>query len=332
MKIPSFERIFEISGEEEFRSLALEIFRHQARENPVYKKYVRMLGISPETVGSPAEIPFLPAGFFRDHRVLTGTGTPELVFKSSGTTSASPAKHYVIDPELYRESYARGFEYFFGRPSGYRILALLPSRPERKDSSLVYMAAGLINLSRHSESGFYLQNRGGLLEQILRLEDAEEQYLLLGLSFALADLADELLVKHPLKLEHGLIVETGGMKGRREEMTREELHEKLKQGFGVSSVGSEYGMTELLSQAWSKGKGLFRCPPWMKIMIRDPYDPLSPQAMESSGGINIIDLANIHSCSFLATQDIGRLHPDGGFEVLGRFDNSDIRGCNLMAG
>jgi hypothetical protein len=291
-----------------------------------------MLGRPPEKVGSPEEIPFLPAGFFREHRVITGKGKPELVFESSGTTSATPARHYVLEAEVYWESYSRGFEFFFGKPSGYCILALLPSYAERKNSSLVYMASGLIGLSGHPSSGFYLHNREELLEKIMELEASGERYLLLGVSFALADLAEYLVRKNPLKLKHALILETGGMKGRREEMTREELHEKLKPGFGVSTVGSEYGMTELLSQAWSKGNGLFHCPPWMKIMIRDPYDPLSPQIKESSGGINIIDLANMRSCSFLATQDIGRLHPDGSFEVLGRFDNSDIRGCNLMAG
>ena len=252
MKMPSVERIFEVSGEEEFRSLALEIFRYQAEENPVFRDYIRMLGRSPETVTSPEEIPFLPAGFFREHRVITGKGKPELVFESSGTTSTTPARHYVLEGEVYRESYSRGFEFFFGKPSGYCILALLPSYPERKNSSLVYMASGLIGLSRHASSGFYLHKPEELLEHITTLEASGERYLLLGVSFALADLADEFLVKHPLKLENGLIVETGGMKGRREEMTREELHEKLKQGFGVSTVGSEYGMTELLSQAWSQ--------------------------------------------------------------------------------
>jgi hypothetical protein len=328
MKMSNKDRIFGISGEDEFLCLAMEVFRYQASENPIYKRYLRMLGKSPEAIREPEEIPFLPAEFFREHRVITGKGEPELVFESSGTTSIRTSRHYVLDGSVYMESYTRGFGLFFGPPSDYCILALMPSYSKRIHSSLVYMAEGLIRQSGHPKSGFYLDRPRELLKCIRELEGSGQSYLLLGVSFALADLAES----HPLKLEHAIVVETGGMKGRRREMTREELHGLLKNGFGVSSVCSEYGMTELLSQAWSNGEGIFHCPPWMRIMIRDPYDPLSPLLSESSGGINIIDLANIRSCSFIATQDIGRLAPDGGFEVLGRFDSSDIRGCNLMVG
>jgi hypothetical protein len=328
MKMPSKDRIFKVSGEDEFRCLAMDVFRYQAGENPLYNRYIRMLGKAPESVREPEEIPFFPVEFFREHRVITGKGEPQLVFESSGTTSSRASRHFVLEEEIYRESYLRGFRLFFGSPSDYCILALMPSYPDRMHSSLVYMAGGLIRLSGQTGGGFYLDRPGELLECIRELEDSGRRYLLLGLSFALADLAES----HPMKLKHAMVMETGGMKGHRKEMTREELHGLLKQAFGLSRVYSEYGMTELLSQAWSTADGIFHCPPWMRIMIRDPYDPLSPMSRESSGGINIIDLANIRSCSFIATQDIGRLTPDGGFEVLGRFDSSDIRGCNLMVG
>ena len=228
--------------------------------------------------------------------------------------------------DLYMNSFRGVFNMFYGDPGDYRILALLPSYLERKNSSLVYMADELIRMSGHPESGFYLDNLEELAEHMSTLEGEGQKSLLLGVSFALADLAE----KHPMKLQHTIVMETGGMKGRRREMTREELHDLLKEGFGVRSVHSEYGMCELLSQAYSKGDGIFYCPPWMKILIRDPYDPLSAMKRDSSGGINIVDLANIYSCSFISTQDIGRITSDGGFKVLGRFDNSDIRGCNLM--
>lgn len=326
MLMPSADRIFAISDEKEFRALAMEIFHYQSSENPVYGEYLKLLGKNPSAIESPGEIPFLPVEFFREHRVLTGRRKPEVVFESSGTTSSQASKHYVCDAGLYRKSFTRGFELFYGRPEDYCILALLPSYLERKHSSLVFMADKLIRLSGHPGSGFYLDDTEKLVKQIEKLESSGQATLLLGVSFALAGLAE----KHPMKLRHTIVIETGGMKGRRKEMTREELHGLLKQGFGIQSVHSEYGMTELLSQAWSKSDGVFHCPPWMKVMIRDPYDPLSSMTRESSGGINIIDLANLHSCSFIATRDIGRFSPDGGFRVLGRFDDSDIRGCNLI--
>ncbi|MFC2080929.1 acyl transferase [Bacteroidota bacterium] len=320
------DRIFSITGEEEFSALAMEIFQYQARENPVYGRYIKLLGKSPVDIQSLEEIPFLPVEIFRDHKVHTGVKEPELVFESSGTTSDQASKHYVCDPELYLESFTRGFELFYGKPGNYCILALLPSYLERKRSSIVFMADELIRLSGHPGSGFYLDNLEGLVNQIKELENSGQPAILLGVSFALVELAE----KHSLKLHHTIVMETGGMKGRRKEITRVELHGLLKQGFGIQSVHSEYGMTELLSQAWSKGDGIFYCPNWMKIILRDPYDPLSSMQRESSGGINIIDLANIYSCSFIATQDVGKFSQDGGFEVLGRFDQSDMRGCNLM--
>ncbi len=322
----SSERIFSVSGKEEFRALAMEIFRYQARENPVYARYMKLLGIDPGSVNDPAEIPFLPIGFFREHKVISGNREAEMVFESSGITSERASRHYVTDGSLYRESFTRGFELFYGSPEEYCIIALLPSYLERQNSSLIYMASDLIRQSGHPSGGFYLDSLEDLPVKLNKLESEGQKVLLLGVSFALADLA----AGHSMSLRNTIVMETGGMKGRRKEMTREELHDLLKKGLGISSVHSEYGMTELLSQAWSAGDGIFHCPPWMNVSIRDPYDPLSALSRNSSGGINITDLANINSCSFIATQDIGKLVDEGGFEVLGRFDYSDIRGCNLM--
>jgi phenylacetate-coenzyme A ligase PaaK-like adenylate-forming protein len=249
-----------------------------------------------------------------------------MIFESSGTTGEDTSKHYVCDLELYRRSLTAAFRLFNGDSGKYCILALLPSYLERKHSSLVYMARELIRLSGHTGSGFYLDDLKALVRQLKTLENEQQPTLLLGVSFALLDLAENF----PLEFKNTIVMETGGMKGRREELTRQELHERLCLGFKVGAIHSEYGMTELLSQAYSKKDGVFHTPPWMKVVIRDPYDPLNMMPPDRSGGINIIDLANLHSCSFIATQDIGKLIPEGGFEVLGRFDNSDIRGCNLM--
>ncbi len=320
------DRIFGISSEEQFRELSLEIFQYQAAENPVYKAYLNHLGILPSSVKILEEIPFLPLELFKKHRVVTGDRDHEVIFESSGTTGESTSKHYVIDLELYLRSFTSTFKLFYGDPSAFCILALLPAYLERQHSSLVYMANELIRLSRHQGSGFYLYDFKGLIHQLETLENEHQPTLLLGVSFALLDLADNF----PLNLKNTIVMETGGMKGRREEMTRQELHERLCIGLKLGSIYSEYGMTELLSQAYSKEDGIFHSPPWMRVLIRDPYDPFSMMSRESSGGINIIDLANLYSCSFIATQDIGKITPDGGFEVLGRFDNSDIRGCNLM--
>ena len=320
------DRIFSISSDDQFRDLALEIFRFQANENPVYRAYLDHLDIPPERVENLEDIPFLPIEFYRKHRVVSGEQDHEVIFESSGTTGEHTSKHYICDLQLYRQSFTSAFRLFYGDPEGYCILALLPSYLERKHSSLVYMADELISLSGHPGSGFYLNEYQGLIRQLETLENENQSTLLFGVSFALLDLAE----LYPMELKNTIVMETGGMKGRREEMTRQELHERLCLAFKQGSIHSEYGMTELLSQAYSKKEGIFQAPPWMKVMIRDTYDPFSMMPPGRSGGINVIDLANLHSCSFIATQDIGKLTPDDGFEVLGRFDNSDIRGCNLM--
>lgn len=322
------EHIFAIDGAGDFDSLAMEVFRFQYGHNHVYRQFCDALGRAPSRVSDPAGIPFLPVEFFKQHRVVSCGGEADIVFSSSGTTGSVTSRHYVKEVSLYRHSFTEGFRHFYGEPAGLCILALLPSYLERADASLVYMAKGLMEQSGHPDNGFYLRDLEGLHETLERLRDSGQPTLLLGVSFALLDLAEA----HPTKMTNTLVMETGGMKGRRREMVREELHASLKQAFGVEAIHSEYGMTELLSQAYSKADGLFSCPPWMKVLIRDNNDPITMTDGSRPGGINVIDLANIYSCSFLATQDLGKTLPDGRFEVLGRFDNSDVRGCNLMAG
>jgi hypothetical protein len=319
-------RIFKISSPDEFDRLALEIFKYQVVSNKTYRDYLKILEINTSAITRLEEIPFIPVELFKSQKIITGDGRPALKFESSGTTGAIKNKHYIIDPGLYASSFEKCFSLFYGSPDRYCILALLPSYLERKNSSLVYMVNGLIRMSNHKSSGFYLNNLSELSETLKKLESEEHPVILLGVSFALVRLAE----KFPMHLEHTIIMETGGMKGRQEEMIREVLHGILSEAFHVNEIHSEYGMTELLSQAYSKGHGLFQTPPWMKILIRDTYDPFTYLSAGTSGGINIIDLANLYSCSFIATQDIGRINPSGSFEVLGRFDNSDIRGCNLM--
>lgn len=319
--------IFDIDNEAQFEQKCLSVFRQQARQNPTYREFIRLLGRSPEQVRKIRDIPFLPIEFFKTRRVLSSTDEVEATFTSSGTTGSVPSRHLVTDLSLYEQSFRRGFELFYGSPRKYIILALLPSYLEREGSSLVYMADSLIRSSGSEESGFYLSELEELAGKLEELEESGRTVLLLGVSYALLDLAS----LRRFRLKNTIVMETGGMKGRRKEMVREELHNELKKGFGVSEIHSEYGMTELLSQAYSKGEGLFRCPPWMKVLIRDPEDPLSYLDTGRTGGVNIIDLANLNSCSFIATQDLGRTSETGGFEIVGRFDHSDIRGCNLMA-
>jgi phenylacetate-coenzyme A ligase PaaK-like adenylate-forming protein len=308
-----------------FDEQALELFRYQYAGNPVYRLFADLVGKTPAKVKTLADIPFMPAGFFRDHVIMTGKVRIETIFESSGTTGMIPSKHFVKDLHMYEESFLAGFRMFYGDPSGYLIAALLPSYTEKPGSSLVYMADRLIRLSGHRKSGFFNKSSSGLI-RLLRKE-RDKKVLLLGVSFALLDLAE----KYEADLSHVIIMETGGMKGRRKELIREELHAIIKRRLGTGSVHSEYGMTEMLSQAYSKGEGIFHGPPWMKVLLRDPWDPLTlTNKPGKTGGINIIDLANIDSCAFIATGDLGRLHPEGGFEVLGRFDNADIRGCNLL--
>jgi len=325
--VPSFlQHIFTIHSDQEFEDLALELFKFQARENKVYSQYLGLLGINPLSIDSLSQIPFLPIEIFKHHKVLTGDKEPLVVFESSGTTSSRVSKHFVVDPELYHKSLNQCFNQFYESPGNYCILALLPSYLERDNSSLVYMADQLIRKSQHESSGFYLDDYSSLNEILLRSEDNKTPTLLIGVSFALLEFAQQF----PMPLNHTIVMETGGMKGRREEISRVELHSLLKDCFKVAEIHSEYGMTELLSQSYSSGKGIFKSPSWMKILIRDMHDPFSYPGDNKSGGINIIDLANIWSCSFISTQDIGKTLPGGGFEVLGRFDHSDLRGCNLM--
>jgi hypothetical protein len=318
--------IFRIGNTSEFNSIALEAFNYQYNKNLIYKEFSDLLGKNPITVNNAWEIPFLPIEFFRTEKIFIGDHKPTIVFSSSGTTGMQASKHHINDLAIYIKSFRLGFKHFYGNIKDYCILALLPSYLEREGSSLIYMVNDLIQESKHPDSGFYLNNLKELAHKLQILDNSGSKILLIGVSFALLDLAEQF----PLQLKNTIVMETGGMKGRRKEMIRTELHSKLKTGFGLHVIHSEYGMTELLSQAYSAGNGIFYGPPWMKILVRDTEDPLSLQPHGKTGGINIIDLANIHSCCFLATQDLGKLHDDGGFEILGRFDNADIRGCNLM--
>lgn len=319
-------KIFDIGTSAEFNSFALEIFKFQYLNNKVYHGFCKYLGKTEALVNHIQDIPFLPIEFFKSKKVVSGKQSPKTIFTSSGTTGNSTSKHYVADITLYENSYQIAFEHFYGDIEDYCVLAVLPSYLEREGSSLVYMVNDLIKKSNHPQSGFYLHDIAGLKEKLVDLDAKGTKVLLIGVSFALLDIAE----RYQLQLKHAIVMETGGMKGRRKEMIREELHDILKKSFGVPTIHSEYGMTELLSQAYSKGEGVFKTPPWMKIMVRDTEDPLTLQAVGKTGGVNIIDLANIHSCSFIATQDLGKVYEDGSFEILGRFDHSDIRGCNLM--
>jgi phenylacetate-coenzyme A ligase PaaK-like adenylate-forming protein len=327
MKNALRKRIFTLRNQDDFNKTALEIFNYQRDNNPVYRTFTVSLGKGRNNAETLNEITFLPVEFFRNHKIITGDLAKETVFESSGTTGVTTGRHYVCDLSLYEESFMKTFRLFYGDPGEYMIAVLLPSYVERSGSSLVYMADRLIKESRHSLSGFYKGNPLVLLSALDSAKKEKRKILLLGVSFALLDLAEEFSPD----LSGVTVMETGGMKGRRKEITRQELHNTLKEKFNVQNIHSEYGMTELLSQAYSPGNGLFYCPPWMKIVIRDPHDPLTIHTEAGrTGGINIIDLANINSCSFIATGDLGRIHEDGGFEVIGRFDNSDIRGCNLL--
>jgi phenylacetate-coenzyme A ligase PaaK-like adenylate-forming protein len=328
MKTRFGDRIFSIKNQSDFLNISLDIFRYQYLNNSLYRTFTDNLGVNWKSVDSLQGIPFMPVEFFRDHKILTGELPAVKVFESSGTTGTISSRHFVADLDLYEQSFLKTFRLFYGAPDHYVIVALLPSYVERHGSSLVYMADKLIQESGHSLSGFYRPDTIEILNVLRSSDSTEKKILLLGVSFALLDLAEN----YSLDLSEAIVMETGGMKGRRKELTRQELHSILKSGFNVSSIHSEYGMTELLSQAYSKDNGIFYSPPWMKLLIRDPLDPLSVYSESGrTGGINVIDLANLNSCSFIATGDLGKLYDDGGFEVLGRFDNSDIRGCNLLA-
>ena len=318
--------VFNIQSKTYFNEVALQVFKHQFENNPVYRSFCDLLYIHPVDVKTIQQIPFLPIQFFKSHEVLSSREQIEETFSSSGTTGSITSKHLVTDISWYKESFTKGFEYFYGAIEDYTVLALLPNYLERTGSSLIYMVDDFIKKSKSPESGFYLNNIDDLAEKLIHLDKKGDKILLIGVSFALLDLIE----KHPFQLQNTIVMETGGMKGRRKEITRDELHSLLSKGFGTEKIHSEYGMTELLSQGYSNGDGIFECPPWMQVLIRDTDDPLSTITNSKSGGINVIDLANYNSCSFIATQDLGKVHANGSFSVLGRFDNSDVRGCNLM--
>jgi hypothetical protein len=308
-----------------FHEKALELFRFQYRENALYRLFADRFEVMPARVTALHQIPFLPVSFFKTVSVKTGNFEPEIVFESSGTTGQATARHFLRNSDLYRESFVKGFEFFYNDPKGYCILGLLPAYLERKGSSLIYMVDELIRLSGHTQSGFYLYDFEKLHIVLGELEKNKQRTLLIGVSFALLDFAEQ----YSMHLSHTLVMETGGMKGRRKELTRVELHEILKTKLGISCIHSEYGMTELLSQAYSAGQGIYKPVPWMKMLVRDEDDPL--HLRESGEGLlNIIDLANQDSCAFIATDDVVKLYEDGSFEVLGRIDNSDIRGCSQL--
>ncbi|MEM7085359.1 MAG: acyl transferase [Bacteroidota bacterium] len=319
------QQIFHIKSNKDFENIALEVFQYQFRQVSAYRTYCELLHIRPDTVKAVRDIPFLPIELFKKLTVISSEKKPETTFTSSGTTGSITSKHVVADLGLYRTSFLHGFKHFYGDPNELVILALLPSYLEREGSSLVYMVDQLIKETNNPHSGFYLNELDTLAEKLTALDHAGKKVLLLGVSYALLDLIEQ----RTFQLKNTYVMETGGMKGQRQEMIKEALHARLKTGFGVQKIHSEYGMTELLSQAYSKGDGLFSCPPWMRILTRDPEDPFA-LVNGRTGGINVIDLANLNSCSFIATQDLGKTYADESFEILGRFDTSDIRGCNLM--
>jgi len=323
---PDQQQVFSISNEQQFAETALQAFRFQTENCTVYRKFISNLKVDIDAVDSVEKIPFLPISFFKSHEILSSGDKVQVIFTSSGTTGMINSRHLVTDVSWYEESFRRAFDLFYGNIRNYCVLALLPSYLEREGSSLIYMAEDLVKGSKNPDSGFYLYNHDDLFNQLKKQRQAQMPTLLIGVTFALLDFVEQ----QPIDFPELIIMETGGMKGRRKEMIREELHQTLCKGFGISVIHSEYGMTELLSQAYSNGNGIFNCPPWMKIITRDINDPITILNTDKTGGINVIDLANINSCSFIATQDLGKVYQDGSFEVLGRFDNSDIRGCNLL--
>lgn len=322
----SQDDIFAISSKKEFEKITLKVFRHQYENNNVYQAFCYHLGKSPSNVKQINAIPFLPIQFFKSETIVSNFEQAQTIFTSSGTTGTQTSQHFVTDISIYENSYNIAFAQFYGNIQEYCVLALLPSYLEREGSSLIYMVNDWIAKSNNKDSGFYLNNLEQLANKIIELENEGQNILLIGVTYALLDLIEY----KKFNLKNTIVMETGGMKGKRKEIIREELHQTLCEGFGVNTIHSEYGMTELLSQAYSLGNGIFECPLWMDILIRDTEDALQYVENGKTGGINVIDLANINSCSFIATQDLGKKHPNMTFEVLGRFDNSDIRGCNLM--
>jgi len=320
------DNIFSIQNDEQFSQLALEIFKHQAANCTVYAEYILHLKINIDEVKDVTQIPFLPISFFKTHSVLSNKNPIQIAFSSSGTTGMIQSSHQVTNVKLYEQSYLQAFHQFYGAIEEYCFLALLPSYQQRAGSSLIYMVNDLIEKSKNPQSGYFLYNHDELFETLKDLKAKNQKTVLIGVTYALLDFIEQYEINFP----NLIVMETGGMKGKRKEMVREELHEQLTKGFGIKAIHSEYGMTELLSQAYSLGAGIFNCPNWMQVLIRDTNDPLSLIPQGGTGGINVIDLANVNSCSFIATQDLGKIYLDGSFEVLGRFDNADIRGCNLL--
>lgn len=328
MSIKDFktEDLFTIESSSTFNELALEIFRTQSKNCAVYSSYLKALNIQAGDISDVEQIPFLPIEFFKTQKVIFDGKKEEVIFKSSGTTGQTPSQHFVADLDLYHKSLFLGFEKFYGSPTEYCILALLPSYLEREGSSLIMMAEELMKHSGHERNGFYLDDHISLANTLKGLKNDEKKTLLIGVTFGLLDFVEE----HKIDFPDLTIMETGGMKGRREELTRKEVHSILKARFNVNDIHSEYGMTELLSQAYSNRNGIFHSPPWMKVSTREINDPFSLSRHGKTGVINVIDLANIYSCSFIATQDLGRTFEDESFEILGRLDASDVRGCNLL--
>ncbi len=320
------DSIFDIKTDKEFNDLCIKVFKFQYQNNLVYRKYVDLLKKDFNKIASVKDIPFLPIELFKNHRVLHKDCKKYIEFLSSGTTGQIRSRHFVANEDLYKRSFLKSFELFYGNVKDYCFIALLPGYSERKSSSLVYMVNELMQISNNQYSGFYLNDFENLASTLNKLKSLGQKFVLIGVSHALVDFADACRID----LSGGIVMETGGMKGRKREMLKSELHSYLKGRFNVSAIHSEYGMTELLSQAYSNGKGLFATPSWMRVLIRDIYDPFSYVLNGKTGGINIIDLANIYSCSFIETKDLGVMYSDGRFEITGRFDSSDIRGCNLL--
>ena len=318
------DKIFDIKNNEQFEKTALEMFNYQINHNPIYRSYAKYI----LKKGSPVsiyEIPFLPISFFKNEQIICKSRAVQKVFLSSGT-KGQKSKHLISDITIYEKSYLQTFNLFYGDIKKYCVLSLLPNYRKNDSSSLIYMIDDLIEKSEHKSSGYYLDNYEKLTYMLSELEKKNEKAILFGVSHALLDLAE----KFPQKLNNTIIIETGGTKGSMKEIIKQELHEKLKKAFSLIEVHSEYGMTELLSQSYSKGNGIFKSPPWKKILIRDINDPLSIIGNNKTGGINIIDLANIYSCPFIATQDLGKAFENQTFSILGRYDNADVRGCNLL--
>ncbi|QTY25987.1 acyl transferase [Flavobacterium sp. CS20] len=320
-------RVLNIKTETDFKTLCFKVFEYQYNNCEVYQKFCKHFNKHPDNVNSLKSIPFLPIEFFKKFKILSSQQLVQKVFTSSGTTGQQTSKHHITDIELYQKNFCQIFQAQYGSIEDYTILALLPSYLERNGSSLIYMVNHLIEKTRQPDSGFFLDDLNRLKETLLKLETKKQKTILIGVSFALLDFVES----YNLKLNHTIVMETGGMKGRRKEITRDELHQKLTKGFGVKHIHSEYGMTELLSQAYSKADGIFELPPTMKVFIRDPEDPLHIfEDFTKTGGINVIDLANINSCAFIATQDLGQNVKKNKLKIIGRFDYSDVRGCNLL--